>query len=97
MSKGLKMLNAIQNLDFGKKYVLGKGRNLSDIRKKRNDNTSFSMANKRRRIELKKIIIKNSKMAEYNFKKRTIEPKEINYLKDIKIKKGNFMSGKIFF
>ena len=96
MSKGLKMLNAIQNLDFGKKYVLGKGRNLSDIRKKRNDNTSFSMANKRRRIELKKIIIKNSKMAEYNIKKRTIEPKEINYLKDIKIKKREFHEWKNF-
>ena len=92
MQKGIKMLNVIQNLDFGKKYILEKkkNRNLSDVKQKEKklDDISFSKANRITNFKLKKIIIKNNKLARSNInKKRAKDPKEINYLKDLKIKK----------
>ena len=92
MQKGIKMLNVIQNLDFGKKYILekNKNRNLSDVKQKEKkiDDISFSKANRITNFKLKKIIIKNNKLARSNInKKRAKDPKEINYLKDLKIKK----------
>ena len=102
MQKGIKMLNVIQNLDFGKKYILEKkkNRNLSDVKQKEKkiDDISFSKANRITNFKLKKIIIKNNKLARSNInKKRAKDPKEINYLKDLKIKKKEYHKWENYF
>jgi hypothetical protein len=102
MQKGIKMLNVIQNLDFGKKYILekNKNRNLSDVKQKQKkiDDISFSKANRITNFKLKKIIIKNNKLAKSNInKKRAKDPKEINYLKDLKIKKKEYHKWENYF
>ena len=71
MKKSLKILNAFKNLDYGKKYVLGKAKKLNNLQTKIKKNNSQSLNRKNvQNSGLKNLIIPKNKSVEYNIKKR---------------------------
>ena len=101
MQKGLKILNAFQNLDFGKKYIIGKNKKANNIQTKKVDSISYSQSINKKNIQnlfpRKNIIIPNNKTVEYNNIKRGREKnqKEIKDLKKVKKREFNNWKGYI--
>ena len=101
MQKGLKILNAFQNLDFGKKFILGKNKKPKSIETKKVDSISYSHSINKKNIQnlfpRKNIIIPSNKTFEYNLIKKGKEKnqKEIKNLKKVKKREFNNWNGYI--
>ena len=99
MQKGLKILNAFQNLDFGKKFILGKNKKAKSIETKKVGSISYSQSIHKKNIQnlfpRKNIIIPSNKTFEYNLIKKGKEKnqKEIKDLKKVKKREFNNWNG----